>query len=604
MGKRAAHSSLFMGTLSLVVSAFGQQGPIRIEANFEPAIITLSRQTTYKVTIHGSQISPVGNLPRVNGLTISNSPRVFRSASFNKGVPSVRLEISFAAKPSRVGTFSMPAWPLSVGGQSFAVPAATLRTLPPSQEDILREEIRKKEEADMNQALFLELSLSSDYLYEGQTVLSSVNLFVWERLPVTRFGQLPQKLGDAFSQSEMKQPLEKRNVPRSNKNYHVYSWPVALTAIMEGKHELHYRMAVRVRVKERTPTSPLRNPFFNDPFFGFGREEAISVTSEKRTIEVRSLPMDARPASFRGAIGSFKTQAETETNRVTVGDPLRVTFSVSGKGNFGVMPAPEIPSTDNLKIGPPAFSFEGDENLKYEGIQRFEYIVTPLRPSRMEIPVVPFSYFDPVSQSYVDASTEPHPLRVDPGETWVDPTPTEPLATSEEQPPKSVHNLFQTESEPGEWQPTLVPSSAFRSSAFWYIQFAPLVCLATLIGWQLRQKRSTKDNLSKRLAKLRQEMKASTRLNDSSRFLRAARAAIRECVGSLVDHDRPEALARDEVVAILNRFETTEEILGDVLELFEIADAREFAGDKESSLPLKGWLSRVNHLLKRIRAKA
>ena len=81
MLKHTYCSSFFMGFLSFAASVFAQQQPIRIEASFEPALITLSHQSTYKVTIHGSQQSPEGRLPQVDGLIISNSPRVFRSAS-------------------------------------------------------------------------------------------------------------------------------------------------------------------------------------------------------------------------------------------------------------------------------------------------------------------------------------------------------------------------------------------------------------------------------------------------------------------------------------------------------------------------------------------
>ena len=133
-------------------SAIGQQQNIRIEANFSPSAITLSRQTTYKVTIHGSQQSPSGSLPAVAGLGISGNPRVFRAASFLNGVPSVRLELSFAVKPERHGSFTIPSWNLSVQGTPHRVPAATLRVLPPNQEDVLRAQARQKQESDLRQA--------------------------------------------------------------------------------------------------------------------------------------------------------------------------------------------------------------------------------------------------------------------------------------------------------------------------------------------------------------------------------------------------------------------------------------------------------------------
>ena len=586
-------------------SAIGQQQSIRIEANFSPSAITLSRQTTYKVTIHGSQQSPSGSLPAIAGLGISGNPRVFRAASFINGVPSVRLELSFAVKPERQGNFTIPPWNLSVQGTPHQVPATTLRVLPPNQEDVLRSQARQKQESDLRQALFLEVNLSRKYLFEGETTLGSIDLYIWERLPITRLVQLPQKNGDAFSQSEINRPIEKRS-SRNGKNYTVYSWPVALTAAMEGMHELFYKMTVRVRVQNNR-NSPsgnpfLQDPFFRDPFFGFGREEAMSVTSEKLKLEVKSLPMEGRLNSFRGAIGTISTNSTTDSERVTVGDPVRITFTVTGKGNFGVMPAPEIDSSEKIKVGPPAFSFEGDENLRYEGTQRFDYVVTPLRPGQIEIPAVPFAYFDPTLERYVDASGNSHILRVDAGETWVDPSPPEFAFSEKQEEIEPARNLFQTESEPSEWRKSLTPEPVFRSTAFWYAQIAPLFCFCGILGWRIRKRSSSRDSSAKRFAKLRNEMKRAARFNDTLGFFRATRGAIREKVGAMSGQEKPETLGRDEVVAILLQRKASEELISEINEVLETADAHEFAGDANSNLPLLDWQVRIKRLLKNIRA--
>ncbi|MGE4550440.1 MAG: BatD family protein, partial [Opitutales bacterium] len=380
------------------------------------------------------------------------------------------------------------------------------------------------------------------------------------------------------------------------------SWPLALTAVMEGNHDLQYKMVVRVRVRRQT-NSPIRDSFFNDPFFGFGHEDAITVASKKHSLKVQQLPMKGRPLSFRGAIGSFETKTHTDASRVTVGDPVKVIFSVAGKGNFGVMPAPEMPVTENLKVGPPAFSFEGDENLKHEGVQKFEYIVTPLRPGHLQIPAVPFSFFDPVSQSYVIAQTKPQTLRVDPGETWVNPNPIEPT-TVENRLVEPERKLFQTESDPGEWFGSLAPVAITRSSTFWYGQLAPLLGLVALLGWQFRQNRPTGDSLAKRMGRLRQEMKATSRKNDVPGFLKAARGIIRERVGALVNHEHPEALAIDEVLAILRKQEVSSETISKVNDLLEAADAREFAEEDDGNIQLKEWFSQVKVILKRIRSES
>ena len=592
----------------LIFSAVAQAQTIRIESGFEPNAITLSRQAIYKVTVRGSQQSPEGSLPAVDGLSISGNPRVSRSASFINGVPSMRLDISFTANPTKIGTFTIPAWNLLIGGKSLTVPAATIRVLPRSQEDILREEARKKQQSDLRQAIFLETTLNKAFLYEGETIKAAIDLHVWERLPLSRLDQFPRKNGDAFSQSKLGRPIERRGIQRFGKKYIVYSWPVALTAAMEGMHELFYEMSVRIRVRNqrgsRSGNPFLDDPFFRDPFFGFGREESVSVTSAKRIIEVRSLPMQGRPDSFKGAIGTLSTTVESDTSRVTVGDPIRVTFTVSGRGNFEVMPAPEINSPENFKVGPPAFSFDGDENLKHEGSQRFEYVITPLLPGKVEIPEVPFSYFDPNTESYVESSGEPQALRVDPGETWVDKTSAGHSESMSEKPLELTRNLFQTESVPGEWKDSLATVSIIRIPSFWYAQIVPFMCFVGLAAWRVGQTRALKNSSAKRIAKLRNEMKAAANFNDAQGFFRAARGAISERVGELVSHEKPETLTRDEVIAILNQNKADEDVVAKVRKVLETSDSQEFAGETQSEIPLKEWFALVKRLTKKIRVKA
>ena len=58
--------------------------------------------------------------------------------------------------------------------------------------------------------------------------------------------------------------------------------------------------------------------------------------------------------------------------------------------------------------------------FRYEGKQSFEYILTPLKAGLLTIPAISFSYFDPLQEKYLTSFTQEHPLRVDPGESWID----------------------------------------------------------------------------------------------------------------------------------------------------------------------------------------
>ena len=96
-------------------------------------------------------------------------------------------------------------------------------------------------------------------------------------------------------------------------------------------------------------------------------------------------------------------------------------------------------------------------------------------------------------------------------------------------------------------------------------------------------------------------MKTSVRRNDTSGFLRAATGAIREHVGTMIDHESPEALAKDEVLDILRKNKASAETVSGIQMVMEIADAREFAAGHDEKLPLKDWFSRVKTLLRHIK---
>ena len=88
---------------------------------------------------------------------------------------------------------------------------------------------------------------------------------------------------------------------------------------MAGTKQIGFEVNLRVRVNTRR-NSPFSSPFFNDPFFGFGREESLTVSLPIKEIEIKPLPISNRPSNFSGAIGSFEAIASVDTKQVEIGD--------------------------------------------------------------------------------------------------------------------------------------------------------------------------------------------------------------------------------------------------------------------------------------------
>ena len=138
LGRHFQHPCILMLLCLLQpIGLFAQNQTIRVEASFSPASVSIGKNSIYKVVIFGSQALPEGKMPSIPGLTISNSPQMFRSASLINGIPSVTMELSFQARPTKQGSLTLPSWIINAGGNSVRVPPATLRVLSPNQQDEL-----------------------------------------------------------------------------------------------------------------------------------------------------------------------------------------------------------------------------------------------------------------------------------------------------------------------------------------------------------------------------------------------------------------------------------------------------------------------------------
>ena len=587
---------LFIFSLGVIAQKTVAQN-IRVEASFTPSSISSTSRTVYKVVIHGTQQNPQGSLPQVPGLRISNNPQSLRSANFINGVSSVRVELNFQVQPQRTGNFTVPSWKVMIEGKSYQVPPATLQVLVPSQQE-------KQAQLDLRQAAFLELPFPRSYFFEGETIMTSLTLFIWDRLPVNRIENAPIKIGESFSSNNLgKWTEEKRNVSRNGKIYSTFTWPVALTAAMAGTKEISFTVNLRVRVNSRK-NSPFSSPFFNDPFFGFGREESLTVELPRKSIEIKPLPSTNRPNDYSGAIGSFRAQYFVDAKQVEVGDPVRLNFSIEGKGNFAAIPAPILESNEEFKIGPPAFLFEGNEEIKSEGRQNFEFILTPQKAGNLKITPLNFSYFDPIQEKYSTIIGNEIDLFVKPGEKWIEPndefTSDPQLAVGEKNfQPKT--DLFQTASDPGEWVDSLQPKKIESKTWFWAIQILPLsgVFILFFLGSKKRNKIAEDFRIKK--ANLRRKLNECVDHRDAVGFFRAFKDLLKTQLSRCDKSRNIFALSSVELITFINKQNITEHLVNEVEDMLKIGDDLEFAEGSEQTLDFKKLRDKALKILKELK---
>ncbi len=141
------------------------------------------------------------------------------------------------------------------------------------------------------------------------------------------------------------------------------------------------------------------------------RMRQIYALTDELIMKVELPPVENRPASFIGGIGSsLAANATLDTVSCKVGDPLTLRLEVTGDIRPESLRPPEIEAIDGVKN---SFRIYGD-SVKTETLangKRFTYRVRPTVPGTLEFPSIPVAYFDIEKRDYQIVNTQPIPLR-------------------------------------------------------------------------------------------------------------------------------------------------------------------------------------------------
>lgn len=377
---------------------------VEIRSEFSPPVISLGTQSQYKIIIiNGGNSSLRGEIPVVQGLEIEkNNPMPSTHVSIVNGKQEIRKSYGFTATPRKEGTYTVPAWTLSMDGENYTVPQATLKVVPPGEE--------------FNNSLFMKVLPEKTDVYVGESIPTVVKLYLRGDISASILGEGINKTGDAFAQSDIPEQFQQRTETIEGQTYKVAMWPITLTPVKPGDHSVLYTLDLMVELPDQ---NRMRR---RDPFDGFGslfddmlgrrNRKELSLTSQEVIFNVKEIPTGNRPEGFTGAVGEFMTSTSLDTNTVKVGEPITLTVEMTGEGNFSRILAPEIPENENFKLYPSKTSFEQAHDTGIHGTKKFEYIIIPKDDTITETPAIPFTYFDPDTKSFQDITIQSIPIQV------------------------------------------------------------------------------------------------------------------------------------------------------------------------------------------------
>src|SRR5881409_19361 len=364
----------------------------------------------------------------VDGLEIhaTGQSRQFEIHNF---ATSSSVTYNYTILPLRAGRFTIPPQTVRAGGKLLRTPELILNVAdaPGSSAGARQSRGRQSQSVSAGDLLFAELIVPKKVAYVGEIVPVQIRMGFDPRVR-PRLIEPPEITGQGFTAQKL-QESGQNSETINGRPYDVVTYKTAIAAARAGKFEvgpLKAKAQVLVprarsapRSRSRSPfdlfdlDDPFSDPFFSNPFAQIGERREIEIKSEPVALEVKPLPAKA-PPSFSGAIGNFTMTTDAKPNSVQVGDPITVTTAISGRGNFDRVNAPVVEEEHGWHKYPPSSKFKQDDEVGISGAKSFETVLSP-NEKKQSLPMLAFSYFDPVKEQYVTLRSEPIAITVQGG---------------------------------------------------------------------------------------------------------------------------------------------------------------------------------------------
>ena len=409
---------------------------------------------------------------------------------------------NYTILPLKAGTFTIPPQVVRSASGVLRTPPLTLNVSPNENGTTSSPRRGGGNALDEKNIVFAELVVPKTSAYVGEVIPAEIRLGINNRVP-HRLIEGATLSGQGFTAQRMPNP-EQTLESVNGRSYEIITFKTAITPVKSGKLEIAAKDAKAIvqiprrgGSRPRSPfdifgmDDPFSDPFFNDPFAGRGEQREVKFSSETTTIEVKPLPANA-PPDFSGAVGNFTLATDVKPKNAQVGDPLTVTASISGRGNFDRVTAPTLENERGWHTYPPGSNFKADDDIGINGTKTFEMVLTPNEPKKA-VPPLLFSYFNPIKEVYVTLRGDKLAVVVE-GDAAAGATPaianasgtpnaqsTRPTAA-----PKDQDILYQR-TDHRSWGQTFIP--VFQTPVFWATQAIPFLGLIGFFGWEMRKRR-------------------------------------------------------------------------------------------------------------------
>ena len=380
-------------------------------------------QLTYSLNTSGNRFQG----PDLKDFNVLGGPNQGSQIQIVNGNYSQSLNFTYYLQAKSEGTFKIGFASIDADGKRIQSNGLIVTVVKgnPNQQGQQSGNSQGQENAGISEKnIFLKAEVSKTNVYQGEALSVTFKLYTNVNIinySVTKMPSIP-----GFWNQEIKLPeqLQLHNETVNGINYKVGELKKMVLFPQQNGNltidPMELECIARIQVKGRSRNDPfgmLQDPFFNDPFFGFGsaRDVKYSFKSNKVNVNVKSLPPNA-PAGFNGSVGELTFDAYLDKKETKANEPVALKIKISGNGNLKLIDAPVIDIPSDIESYDPKVS----DNLHVSesgvtGSKSVEYLIIPRHEGIYDLGPITFSYFDLNKKQYVSRTAGPFTLKVGKG---------------------------------------------------------------------------------------------------------------------------------------------------------------------------------------------
>ncbi|MCM4163968.1 BatD protein [Arenibacter sp. A80] len=367
---------------------------VTFEMNLSKDVLGINERLRVDFTMNrdGDNFVP----PDFEGFRVLMGPSQSISSSWVNGVRSFSKTYSYTLAPTARGKFTIKQATIVIKGETY-------KSLPKEVEVTAAVERPDGEKtvddvADESLHLVAEISKTGPYLNEAVTVV--YKLYASPSIDVTNFRALDNPKYNNFWSQDI--PVTKYDVQNSTYEGKAYRSVILKRVVLypqkTGELEIE---PLSLDVSLQVPTN--KRDFFGGRIFA---QTNKTVSAGNRTINVKPLPTEGKPADFSGAVGEFQFSVTTSKTHLNASESLQAKVAINGKGNLKLFEIPSLNLPGSLEVYDPEFNESVRTTLSgMEGNVSDSYTIVPTFKGKYPIPSISFSFFNPKTEKYQTLSS-------------------------------------------------------------------------------------------------------------------------------------------------------------------------------------------------------